>query len=184
VIADHHDEESEMRSDPLHRLRTLAVILALLSFLTGGAGLAETQPFGPGDRIDEFELLDQHDEARRVDLSTQIVLFSRDMDGGKLLRESLVETKKGLLDEKAAAYVADISGMPSLVARMFALPSMRKRPYPILLDRTGDVTQRLPDVEGEATLIFLDALRIERVEHVDSAQGVRLLLGLEPRSED
>jgi hypothetical protein len=74
--------------------------------------------------------------------------------------------------------------MPKLVARLFAVPSMRRRPYPMLLDRTGEATARLPDVEEQATLLFLDELRIERIEHVDSADGVRALLGLEPLPDD
>ena len=70
-------------------------------------------------------------------------------------------------------YVADISGMPGLVARMFAVPSMRKRPYPMLLDRDGEITARLPDVEGSATLIFCDDLQVTRVLHLTQSSEVR-----------
>lgn len=154
-------------------------ILSLLLCLVSDASLAQVEVYSVGDRISEIALEDQHGEARAVDASTRIILFSRDMDGGKLLQKALAETAEGLLAEKNAVYLSDISGMPSLVARMFALPSMRKRPYPMLLDRTGESTRRLPDVEEQATVIFLEDLRIERVEHTDRASGVRALLGLD-----
>jgi len=160
--------------------------LALLLFLVSGVSVAQdaAETYGAGDRISKISLNDQHDEAQAVDASTRIILFSRDMDGGKLFKEALADTAEGFLAEKGAVYISDISGMPSLVARMFALPSMRKRPYPMLLDRTGEDTSRLPDVEEQATVIFLKELLIERVEHVDSANGMRGLLGLEALSTE
>ena len=54
----------------------------------------------------------------------------------------------------------------------------------MLLDRTGEATARIPDVEEKATLLFLDELRIERIEHVESVDAVRMLLGLEASAED
>jgi hypothetical protein len=105
------------------------------------------------------------------------------MAGGKLLQEALADAQEGFLESRNAVYISDISAMPSLIARMFAIPKMRKRPYPMLLDRSGDATRRIPDVEEKATLIFLDRLTIERVEHVESADAVRTLLGLD-RSSD
>ena len=47
--------------------------------------------------------------------------------------------------------------MPALVARMFVIPTMRKRPYSMLLNRSGGVTQRVSDVKERATVIFLDS---------------------------
>ena len=64
-----------------------------------------------------------------------------------------------------------------LVRRLFAKPSMRRRPYPMLLDEKGDATAEIPSEEDRATLLFLDDLRIMRIEHLDSAAAVRSALG-------
>jgi hypothetical protein len=166
-------------------MRLAASLLLLISLLVTTVVAAESDaPYRVGDVLPEITLDDQHDERGGVDATTRILLFSRDMEGGKLLRAALEDTGEGFLQERQVVYVSDISGMPKLVARLFAVPSMRRRPYPMLLDRTGEATARLPDVEEQATLLFLDDLRIERIEHVDSANGVRALLGLEPLPDD
>ena len=151
--------------------------LWLLIVSTLAAGVAFAQSVGVGDRIAPLSLEDQHGVLRAVDEASRVVLFSRDMDGGKLLKQALADTEAGFLESRQAVYVADISGMPKMVARLFALPSMRRRPYPMLLDRTGEATRALPDVEEKATLIFLDALEVERIEHLDSSEAVRAALG-------
>jgi len=67
--------------------------------------------------------------------------------------------------------------MPRLVAKLFALPSMRRRPYPMLLDRDGQTTARLPDVAGTVTVISLERLKITRVEQLtDSAELPKVVL--------
>jgi len=177
------------RRRPHRRPTPLAVVLVLFfaAFLIGvGIGEARADshaddaaaPYAVGDRLTGFTLENQHDEAGRVDASTKVVLFSRDMDGGKLIKEALEDVPQEELDDRGAVYVSDISGMPRLVARLFAVPSMRKRPYAMLLDREGEVTARLPDVEGEATLIFLSDLEIDRVEHASNSDAVRDALGM------
>ncbi|MBW2383244.1 MAG: FAD/FMN-containing dehydrogenase [Deltaproteobacteria bacterium] len=133
---------------------------------------ASADTFGVGDTLAPITLEDQYGELRQVDSQTRAILFSRDMDGGKFLKSGLAGRTGGDLAARRVAYVADISGMPRLVARLFALPGMRKRGYPMLLDRDGEVTARLPDEPGRATLIRLDALRIIAIDHLDDASAV------------
>lgn len=54
--------------------------------------------------------------------------------------------------------------MADLVTRSFALPKMRKRVYPMLLDREGRATKRISDEEKHGTLIELDKLRVVSIE--------------------
>jgi hypothetical protein len=69
------------------------------------------------------------------------VLFSRDMEGGAMLREVLAVHPE-VLERAQVVYVADISGMPGLIANTMAIPRIRKRPYPTLLDRKGSPRPR------------------------------------------
>jgi hypothetical protein len=123
-----------------------------------------------------MSLEDQHGKPRRIDETARAILFARDMDGGGILKEALAESGPSLLEGAGAVYVADVSGMPRLIRRFFALPSMRRRAYTILIDVDGSVTERLPSAEGRATLMTLDALRLVRVTHFDSAADVRAAL--------
>ncbi len=145
-----------------------AIALVTATIARGDAA----EPLVVGDTLEPFALEDQHGELRAVDASVAVILFSRDMKGGDLLKKGLEQVEPGYLDSKGALYVSDISGMPRLIARMFAIPSMRKRPYSMLLDRDGTATVRLPDEEGRATLIFLERLEIVRIVHVTEAAAV------------
>ena len=134
---------------------------------------AKADPYGVGSRISPLSAEDQHGAPHRVDASVRVVLFSRDMQGGDVLKSALAEADPDLLDRAGAVYVADISRMPRLVTRLFALPGMRRRPYRMLLDRDGSLTRDFPDMEGKATLMHLDALRITDIEYVESPELLR-----------
>jgi len=150
----------------------LGLPLALL-LLALSAGAEGADPYAVGDEMEPFTLEDQHGEPHTVAANVALILFGRDMDGGDILKQALADAPEGLLAERKAAYVADISRMPKLVARMFALPAMRRRPYAVLLDRDGATTARLPSEEGKATLIFRDAAKITRLLHLDDPAAVR-----------
>jgi len=154
----------------------LALLLGLVLPAVARAADPPPEPLGVGDTLPELPLTDQHGAQHVVDASVKIILFSRDMDGGDILKSALADLPEGSLDAAGAVYVSDISGMPSFVARLFALPRMRRRPYPMLLDRTGEVTVLLPDEPGRATLIHLDALQITEVEHLETPEAVRARL--------
>ncbi|MCH2185627.1 FAD/FMN-containing dehydrogenase [Myxococcota bacterium] len=133
--------------------------------------------------MEVLELEDQFGDPQRVDQATALVLFSRDMEGGELLSSALKDKPSEYLPERRAVYVADISRMPGLVARLFALPKMRKRAYPMLLDRKGKTTERLPDQKDHGTLIELDELKIVNVEFLADAGAIEARLEKQKRVE-
>jgi hypothetical protein len=159
--------------DPLERTRHEFTKLAHLILGVLICTVAAAEPLEVGGTLLAFDIEDQHGTPHRVDESISLILFSRDMDGGKLLTSAMEGHDAAFLQERRAVSVADISGMPRLVARLFALPKMRRRPYPVLLDRDGTLTANLPDREGVATLIFLDRLVMVRVEHLSSVEAIR-----------
>jgi len=166
-------------------MRHFPVLLGLLMMSLAAPTLAEEVPvpYGVGDTIEGFSLEDQHGDTGTVDATTRVILFSRDMPGGDLLKEALSDVQAEALEARGAVYVSDISGMPALVSRLMAVPAMRRRPYDLLLDRDGGVTARLPDAIRQATLIHLDALRIERIEHASDVPTIRASLGLEASAD-
>ena len=158
--------------------------LTLFALAIGPAAFAEdgeaerVPAYRVGDAVDAFTLEDQHGDPASVDATTRVVLFSRDMDGGDILKAALEDVSAQTLEARGAVYVSDISGMPSLVATLFALPAMRGRPYDMLLDRDGETTARLPDVVGRATLIHLSEGRIERILYASDVETVHASLGI------
>ncbi|MCK8046128.1 MULTISPECIES: hypothetical protein [Shewanella] len=136
-----------------------ALIFALCSLFTTSV-LANT--YQVGDQITDINLQDQHEAVYNVDSSTTKVLFSRSMDGGTLIQEAL-EAEPELVSDTGLIYVADISGMPSLIARFVALPQFKKFPYRVALDNEGEQTKPLPAEKDQATLIELNNNQITKI---------------------
>ena len=118
----------------------------------------------PGGAVQAFELEDQFGSVAGANEDTKIILFSRDMEGGDVIKEALSGRDGEFLAERHVVYVADISRMPGLIARFFAVPKMRQYSFPMLLDREGKVTGQWPDEVDRATFITLHGLRIVSVQ--------------------
>lgn len=129
----------------------------------------------PGSMLPPLTLPDQHDVAVTVGPTTRVILFTRDMDAGAIVKEALAE-HGALLGRAQALYVSDISGMPSMVASLFAVPAMRNRPYRMMLDRDGKATADFPSEAGRVTLLRLADRRVESVAYLESAAAVRAAL--------
>jgi hypothetical protein len=154
-------------------MKTLAVLIGLL--LSAGSALAEG--YAPGDTLAPLELPDQHGVARKLDESIRRVVFTREMKGGRIAKAALEEDGPGLLQRASALYVTDMSRMPRLVRSLFAMPSLRRRTYPILLDLKGETTAKLPTEEGRVTVLSLEALRVTEVRFLEKPEEIREALG-------
>ncbi|MDG2332674.1 MAG: hypothetical protein P8Q97_00475 [Myxococcota bacterium] len=158
--------------------------LAVL-FLLQGTSFAQEEAFEVGDRLEPFSLEDQHGEEHRLGPDIRVILYSRDREGGSVMSDAMEGRDGAFLTARGVVYVNDISAMPGLVTRLFALPSMRRRAYPILLDREGELTARFPDRSDAATLIMLDDSSLTSIEYFDdSSQLGARLQALKPESGD
>jgi hypothetical protein len=126
-----------------------------------------------GSVIPKATLLDQHEKPHQLDESVKVIFFAREMEGGNVIRSLLDSEGPEFLEKHHALYIADISEMPSLIAKMMALPRMKKRPYPTVLDRDGLVTAAFPSEEGRVTILRLDRLKVTGIEYRGSVEGLR-----------
>ncbi|SUI71790.1 Uncharacterised protein [Shewanella putrefaciens] len=124
-----------------------------------------------GDTINPILLVDQHDKSIEVTDDTRVVLFSRSMKGGDIIKETLQPLSETQFPNHLV-YVADISGMPSLIAKFVAVPQMKELPFSIGLDREGEISQMLPDTKDMATMILLDHRNILDIAYFDSSEAL------------
>jgi hypothetical protein len=157
----------------LRAVRHPALCCLLAVFAAAAPAGAQEPPLAAGDRLAPFELADQHGAPGKVDESVRLLLFAADMDAGDLVNQAL-EADPALTDlgARGAVFVSDIHRMPALVTRLFALPSMRRRPYRMLLDRGPGPTLRLPREEGKVSILVLDGLRIRSVAFAATPEAV------------
>jgi hypothetical protein len=162
----------------MQRIARAGALAALLFAVEARA--AEPKTLAVGDSLAPFELPDQHGKPHAVGASLRVLLLTRDMDGGGVVRAALAEQGDGasaFLSARGAVYVSDVSRMPASVRNIFALPAMRKRPYAVLVDEKGEATAGLPWEPAKASLFWLEDLRILRFELARTPEQVLELLG-------
>ncbi|OCL84799.1 hypothetical protein [Arcobacter porcinus] len=105
------------------------LILALLAL-----GL-NANPLTIDSNIDGIKIKDQFEKEHILDTNIKTVLFASDKGTSDIIKDYLlsISEKENILDRNSAVYVADISGMPSIISKFIALPKMKKYPFPILL---------------------------------------------------
>ena len=126
---------------------------------------ATVQAVEPGERLAPWTLGDQFEQAYTLDDDLRILLVARSMDGAKLLDAALEGQAKGYLEERQALFVADISRMPGLISKLFAIPAMRDYSYRVLLDREAQVVPQYAAPEQGVLWLQLErgVLRERRV---------------------
>ena len=144
-------------------------IILIISLIFSSVAIAQTPIFKVGDTLVPISLQDQFDNPLQVSAETKVLLFSRDMDGGEIIQAAFADTPE---EQRPVhlAYVADISGMPSLIARFIAVPKMQDYPFLLGLDREGEMTAAIPAVKGQATIIKLSDLKIQSIEFAQDAK--------------
>ncbi len=145
--------------------------LLLVAFLLAGPALAD--PYAVGSQVAPLALADQHGAPHPLDESVRVVIFSREMKAGGVVKAALEKDGAAFLEANRAIYLTNVSGMPALVRSLFAMPGLRRRGYRIALDTTGESTKDFPSVEGKPTVLVLDRLRVVRLENPATPDELR-----------
>jgi len=153
-------------------MKSLAAALLLL------AGIAHAEPYAVGSVLPRIDLPDQHGEARAIDDSVRVVVFTREMKAGDVVKKAIEKAGPDLFDRNGAVYVVDVKGMPAIIRTLFAMPAMRRRPYKLLVDDEGTKTADIPSIEGKPTVLVLDKLRVTSLSN--PATPDELILAVEP----
>ncbi|WP_341893066.1 hypothetical protein [Variovorax sp. YR752] len=118
-----------------------------------------------GEPLPAMVLQDQHGQAVAVPGAARWLLFAPDKAAADLAQDWLKARGPGALKSLQAVYLADISGMPALVARMFALPRLRELPFPVALASEAALTSEWPRRAGQLTLVAVDRGLVLGIEH-------------------
>jgi len=118
--------------------------------------------------IGSFEMTDQFDKKHTVDANVKTIIVSFEKDTSAHINEFLETQEAGFLEDNNTVFIADISGMPSLITKIFALPKMKKYNYNILLI-TDEEDKRFLHKEELLTVYKLENGVITTVEYATKA---------------
>ena len=135
------------------------------------------RPFGVGSTL-SYRLPDQFGKAHRSSPETRTIAFAFSKNAGHILRSTMQGKPAGYLQKHRAVLIADISGMPTVIQNMFALPDLRKSAYPMLLIYDKEMAQRLKEGrEGSQVVVMrLEKGKVVAIEQADSPEKLTALL--------
>jgi hypothetical protein len=118
-----------------------------------------------GDAVPSFSATDQHGMKFVFTNGTQFLLVVTERACGTSANHKLADQGAGFLEKHHAVYVMDIHAMP-FVARLFALPTMRKYPQRIVLVDSAETLAWVPVQPGRVTVLTLtQAGRIQKISY-------------------
>jgi len=137
----------------------------------------EAKPFGVGSTL-SYTLPDQFGSSHSLAPDTRRVIFAFSKATGHIVKSLLEEKPKGYLAEKKAVFIADISGMPTVILNTFALPDMQKSGYPILLIYDKAMAKRLKEGQPADKVIVMELKngRVTKIEHATDTASLEQLL--------
>ncbi|MFT3929587.1 MAG: hypothetical protein QM709_04725 [Spongiibacteraceae bacterium] len=146
------------------------ILLALLC--AASIAGADTKPLTVGDASPSLSVKDQFDKPIAIDAQTQLLLFSNSMDASKLVTEAMTATTPICQKSDAIRYFADIAKMPGLIAKTFAVPKMRERPFRIGLIWESETAAAIPRQEKQVTLIAIENGSVARIQFAADKQAI------------
>ncbi len=127
--------------------------------------------FGLGEEISSFTLADQFEKDHIVSRSVETIIVSFEKDTGADMNEFLNTKNPKYLEERNAVFIANISKMPGIITKLFAMPKMKKYKHTILLINDEE-DKRFAQEEEKITVYKLKNGVIEKINFVSSAQEV------------
>ena len=118
-----------------------------------------------GDPFPETVLPDQFGTQQRVTAGDKVVLISFEKGVSTAVNDYLQGKPKTFLTTHYAKFISDISPMPTLITKMFALPKMRDYGYPVLLIY-DDAGKGFEKKEGMLSLYRLENGAVVSVDFV------------------
>ncbi|AXX88501.1 hypothetical protein AMRN_2809 [Malaciobacter marinus] len=126
---------------------------------------AYSEELSINDEISSFSLANQFNQKKTIDSNINILIVSFEKNTGKEVNEFLEEKNPNFLENHNAVFIANISGMPMFITKMFALPKMRKYKHEILLIY-DERENRFKAKEGMSTLYRLENGVIKSIEFI------------------
>ncbi len=123
-----------------------------------------------GQAVPAFSAQDQFGKDFKFAAGLHFLLLGFDMSTGKAANLKLADLGPGWLEKHGAVYVLDIHTMPA-IARVFALPKMRKYPHRIILAETEILLAPFPRQPDRITVLVLTADgKIKEIRYWNPAQ--------------
>lgn len=126
-----------------------------------------------GSILPPVELKTQHGKTVKISNDVKTLLFAVEKAPSALINSFILKQEVDYLTKNKAYFVADISGMPSMITKMFAIPKMKKRPYDILLAKGETQVSFIPRKKNFVTVLKIAKRKITAIEFVNNVDQLK-----------
>lgn len=141
-------------------------------------GCAYAEPVTVGQALPRLAIQDQHEQSWQMTNSTHLLILATNRSASGVVQNLLNMQDKHFLSSRHALYAADLSRMPGLITRSFALPALRELAYPVGIVMNGKLLKDWPRHDKAVSLLWLNKGTLERIEFAQDDAQLRLALGL------
>ncbi len=123
-----------------------------------------------GSEVPTLKIEDQFEKVHTLDANVKTIIFSATKDQSEIIRNFIDSKGKAeFLSTNNIAYVADITAMPSLITKFFAMPKMKKYEFPILFidEENKDI---FPVKEDMTSVIKVEDGKVTSISYVKTAE--------------
>lgn len=127
-----------------------------------------------------FTLKDQFNKQYTLNQKTKVILFAFSKATSDIMNLYMSTKAPDYLTSQDIFYIADISGMPSLVTTLFAIPIMKENKFPILLiyNKIDALHFRYEEHQDKIMIITLDNQIVKSIKFVTNEYDLETELSL------
>ena len=122
-----------------------------------------------GDSTPTFEIKDQFEKMHKISADAKTIIVAESRGTSVIIREYLLTKDTNFLETNKAHYIADISGMPSLISKFIALPKMKKYPFSILLVNE-EQAKSFSTKEDQITVYSVENGKVTNVKYITTTE--------------
>ena len=127
------------------------------------------------EKLRVFALPDQFGVYHTVDRHTKTYIVSFEKNTEKNVNTFLASKPKDYLQKHDAVFIANISKMPAIITKYFAMPKLKKYKHRILLIN-NEKDDRFRAKEEKITVYELENSVVKKIYFIDNAKEIEALL--------
>ena len=150
-------------------------LLALyLSFIALNAG--ELVVGSSLDALNEFKFETPQGQEVKIPKKSKLVIVAFEKDAAALVNEFLATKEPSYLTKNSSTFIADVHEMPAIIAKMFALPKLKKYKHPIYLYDGENFHTVVSSKKAKVTLLEVDNGVIKSISYISTRQELQLAI--------
>jgi len=127
-----------------------------------------------GQKLQNFTIKNQFEKPISLTDNIKKIVFVCTKAAGHLVRNYLKNQNKDFLEKRGILFIADVSAMPSIIYKMFALPDFKKSPYSVLLLTNEKKASSFKNKahKDEVMIIYLDHKIVKKVKFISTKKDL------------